>query len=328
VRNDLEGLRKSRASLGAQKYKNWQHIIVDGASTDGTVEYLKTLSKENTIYISEVDTGVYNAMNKAWKIASPDSFVFFLNARDTFADNESLEAASVAFVENSSSNWGCTTHEEIGENGDNWVCKLVATPSIPNQLYAFGYRSHQAVVMKASFMQRLGGFDETYEIASDWDLIVRALKAEIPTVWWHSLGRFELGGLSSNQLLLAHLELRALRHKYLEMHLRRKLAESIWSAIFLGNFGFRNRWSKLLPLILLARRSNDRRKRKHLSQRSIYYIVSEAWRNTGKFKFVGDSLRFINILRSRIRIRLKFKMRYTLTRCLHRTLGISGYVGK
>ena len=49
MRNDLEGLRKSRASLGAQKYKNWQHIIVDGASTDGTVEYLKTLSKENTI---------------------------------------------------------------------------------------------------------------------------------------------------------------------------------------------------------------------------------------------------------------------------------------
>jgi putative colanic acid biosynthesis glycosyltransferase len=86
VRNDLPGLKRTRASLNKQKYKNWTHIIVDGGSTDGTLEYLNALPKKNTSFISEQDEGIYDAMNKGWKMADPDSFVYFLNARDLFAD--------------------------------------------------------------------------------------------------------------------------------------------------------------------------------------------------------------------------------------------------
>jgi glycosyltransferase involved in cell wall biosynthesis len=215
VRNDLVGLQKSRNSLNMQTNKNWTHIIIDSASTDGTLDFLKTLPKENTIYISELDTGIYNAMNKGWKLAKPESLVFYLNARDIFATPSSLEEANLSFEKNQSSNWGCTTHEEIEQNGEGWICKLVAPPSINNQLYAYGYRSHQAVVMKASFIENLGGFNETYKLAADWDLIVRAINKESPTVWWNSLAKFELGGISSVQLLGAHLELQLLRKKYL-----------------------------------------------------------------------------------------------------------------
>ena len=162
VKNDLAGLKKTRKSLEDQKYRKWTHIIIDDSSTDGTLKYIKRLPKDNTVYISEPDSGIYDAMNKGWKIANPESFIIYLNARDIFTAPTSLTEAHKAFKAAPGSNWGCTTHEEIQQDGEGWVCKLVSPPSIPNQLYAYGYRSHQAVIMKAKFIKGLGGFNEKY----------------------------------------------------------------------------------------------------------------------------------------------------------------------
>jgi glycosyltransferase involved in cell wall biosynthesis len=249
VKNDLNGLKKSRESLVSQKFKNWTHIIIDGLSNDGTLEYLKSLPKENVIYISESDLGIYNAMNKAWMLADPESYVFYLNARDIFTDDMSLSEASKMLETSPESNWGCTTHEEILENGEGWVCKLVSPPSINNQLYAYGYRSHQGVVMKASFIESLGGFDETYRLAADWDLISRAISAEAPLVWIHPLGRFQLGGESSIRLLKAHMELRQIRQQYLVKNLRHRIYDEIWCAIYLNFLGYKNSWTPIHNLL-------------------------------------------------------------------------------
>ena len=69
VKNDLLGLKKTRHSLETQKYRNWTHIIIDGGSEKETIRYLRSLSSINTIWISETDSGIYSAMNKAWKLA-------------------------------------------------------------------------------------------------------------------------------------------------------------------------------------------------------------------------------------------------------------------
>jgi glycosyltransferase involved in cell wall biosynthesis len=248
VRNDLAGLQKSRSSLEEQSYKNWIHIIVDGASTDGTLQYIKSLPSKNTVYISEPDTGIYNAMNKAWRLATGESFVFFLNARDVFAGADALTAASQALESTPSSKWGCTTHEEIREDGSGWVCKLVSPPSVSNQLYAFGYRSHQAVVMQADFISLLGGFDENYRIAADWDLIVKALLVAAPAVWSKPIARFELGGMSSDNLLEAHMELRAIRTRVLKLSWSKRVADDLWCAIYLRLFGFKNYFTPIINL--------------------------------------------------------------------------------
>ena len=78
VKNDLKGLQKSRESLENQQNKNWTHIIIDGLSNDGTLNYLNSLPKENTICVSESDFGIYHAMNKAWKYANPESSIYFI----------------------------------------------------------------------------------------------------------------------------------------------------------------------------------------------------------------------------------------------------------
>ena len=282
VRNDLQGLKKSRESLEAQKFKNWRHVIIDGDSTDGTLEFLNSLPKNNTTFISEPDSGIYHAMNKGWKIAEADSYVYFLNARDTFATEKALIHADASLKADPKSNWGCTTHEEIQENGEGWVCKLVSPPSIVNQLYAFGYRSHQAVVMKGSFIRRLGGFNEQYKLAADWDLIVRALLIENPTIWEYPLGCFEVGGISSQQLLEAHRELDVLRKIYLPNSMKNKFFNQIWCAIYLRNLGYRN---YLTPIINIIYPTN----KKYKKRLSLKFIYSKRF-YSNKFPILGKLL--------------------------------------
>jgi glycosyltransferase involved in cell wall biosynthesis len=256
----LVGLQKSRRSLEAQTFTGWEHIIVDGNSNDGTFDYLDELPPENTRFISEPDRGIYDAMNKAWKFAEPESYVFYLNARDVLADVDSLQKAHDSLLLSQSAEWGCTTHEEVDQNGDGWVCKLVSRPSIRNQLYAYGYRSHQGVVMKARFIESLGGFDDRFSIAADWDLIARALMKSQPWTWRYPMAKFELGGESSVYLLKAHQELRTIRQNFLITNRKEKLFDDIWCAIYLRNLGYRNYLSWVLDLgVKLNRKFHSKR---------------------------------------------------------------------
>jgi glycosyltransferase involved in cell wall biosynthesis len=248
VKNDLVGLKKTRESLEKQTYKYWIHIIIDGTPGQATQKYLNSLTYKNTKYILEPDSGIYNAMNKAWKIADPESFVHFLNARDEFADSNSLHEAANALQGRTRVKWGCTTHEEIQQNGEGWVCKLVSPPSIANQLYAFGYRSHQSVVMKAKFISQLGGFNENFEVAADWDLIIRAMQINYPVVWKYPLGRFELGGYSKDRIVKAHNELKIIRRKVLVKNFKLWVVDQIWCAYYLKHLGYFNLFSPLVNL--------------------------------------------------------------------------------
>jgi glycosyltransferase involved in cell wall biosynthesis len=324
VRNDLVGLKATRKSIENQGFNNWLHIIIDGASTDGTEIYGKNLPKENTIFLSEPDTGIYSAMNKSLKFVQPESFVYFLNARDVFSDNAALQYANEALDSIPSVNWGCTTHEEIGQDGDGWVCKLVSPPSISNQLYAFGYRSHQGVVMRGSFIQKLGGFNETFKLAADWDLITRALLSENPIVWQYPLGRFELGGISTSQLLNAHLELMILRRIYLEKTIRKNFADRIWCALYLRELGYRNVFSGVLLLFYPSAKKSSRTRSKGLLRKKLKVEIEKHRRYSGAFTVIGKALQFYNWLNLKLH-RPTRNFRARGIRILHEVLDISPY---
>jgi glycosyltransferase involved in cell wall biosynthesis len=317
VKDDLSGLKKSRFSLETQTSKDWKHIIIDGNSKDGTADFGKSLPGENTIFISENDSGIYDAMNKGYKLADPESFVFFLNAQDIFASEISLTEAYKAMTNFPEANWGCTTHEEIQENGEGWVCKLVAPPNIHNQLYAFGYRSHQAVIMKAKFIDRLGGFDSRYRIASDWELISKALLEEEPVEWKFPLSIFQLGGLSSSQALKAHLELKEIRRRYLIKTPTDRIFDEIWCGIYLRQFGYRNFFTKFLDLAFPTRLRLDKVQR----QKSNF----EMQRRFVKFKiWIRKGIRLLGITRRKFKSSFSFSPHKHLGR-LHRRLKILNY---
>lgn len=239
VSNALNGLKKSRLSLENQTFSNWTHVVVDSGLDLETLNFLKTLSRVNTKWISEPDLGIYNAMNKAVGMVEQGSYIFFLNAGDVFAHQDSLVITANVLMSSNLPSWGCTTHEEIANNGEGWICKLVSKPSITNQLYATGYRSHQGVIMKKSLISLLGGFDETYKVAADWDLIVKAIMTETPVTWNVPLARFETGGFSTQRILLAHEELFQLRKKYLLKKVSHHVYDYIWRSLFLYPIGYR-----------------------------------------------------------------------------------------
>jgi putative colanic acid biosynthesis glycosyltransferase len=89
VRNDLNGIILTNDSINNQTYKNFEWVVIDGNSTDGTNEYMLNLKFDNLTYVSESDKGIYDAMNKGIKYCKY-KYVIFLNAGDTFYNSETL----------------------------------------------------------------------------------------------------------------------------------------------------------------------------------------------------------------------------------------------
>lgn len=263
VLNDNEGLAVTRRSLEEQSYTNWLHIIVDGNSSDGTYEYAQRLDSQNTILIHENDEGIYFAMNKGWVLAPEGSVVFFINAGDRFAYPYSLAICAHKFL-NSTNKWGCTTHQEYDSHLGTTYSKLVSKPNPRNQLYAVGYRSHQAVVFKKDFLRELNGFNEAFTVAADWDLIVRAMLKSKPIEWVVPLAQFTLGGFSSSNMKIAHEELKTLREIYLNLTVREKFWDYVYRSIWLEPTLYMTKLSLLLNfasvLTKKIRKNDDARK--------------------------------------------------------------------
>jgi putative colanic acid biosynthesis glycosyltransferase len=90
VRNDLTGIQKTYQSLIAQSNQEYEWVVIDAVSTDGTVEFVKSLIDKRIVFLSEKDKGIYDGMNKGISLSKGD-YIFFLNAGDFLYDNSVLE---------------------------------------------------------------------------------------------------------------------------------------------------------------------------------------------------------------------------------------------
>ena len=87
-------------SVKEQSYDNIEHVIIDGASSDGSVEYIKHLIKDDqrTVFVSEPDTGIYDAMNKGWRLAKGD-YIAYLNSDDFYHNLSCIEHVVKSIIE-------------------------------------------------------------------------------------------------------------------------------------------------------------------------------------------------------------------------------------
>ncbi|MCB9987731.1 MAG: glycosyltransferase [Rhodospirillales bacterium] len=198
TRNNLEGLQKTHRSLIPQTCRDFEWIIIDGASTDGTADYLKNLPEG---WVSEPDNGIYDAMNKGITRAQGD-YLLFLNAGDQLATvhtlariREALKSRKPALI------YGDALEERPGESP-------ALKPARPHKKAAWGlFTHHQAMLYnRAAIGERR--YDLSYKIAADYDFTLRVLKASAGDALYVSLPvcLFEAGGLSQQRTRLARSE--------------------------------------------------------------------------------------------------------------------------
>ena len=170
-KDNSQGLLRTIKSVSEQTFLDFEFIIIDGASTDGSVEIIK--QHANTVisyYISEPDSGIYNAMNKGIKKAR-GNYLLFLNSGDYLINKDVL---SIVFTQigNTNSDFIFCDSKVINRN-THFVKK---NPRKLNFLF-FYYDSvcHQSTFIKKSLFDEIEQYDESLKIMSDWKFVIVSL---------------------------------------------------------------------------------------------------------------------------------------------------------
>lgn len=166
--NEHKGLDKTIQSVINQTYKDFEYIVIDGASTDGSVGVIKKYADRLTHWVSEPDTGIYNAMNKGTRLAQGE-YCLYLNSGDFFADNDVLEKA---FSHN-------FTEDIVSCNLELFDERNVYLQKPPRHISLFTFTNgslpHPSTFIKRTLLEELGGYNESYRIVSDWCFFLDAL---------------------------------------------------------------------------------------------------------------------------------------------------------
>lgn len=150
VYNDKKHLEQTIQSVVNQVYKNIEYLIIDGGSTDGTLDVIKKHEGQVSYWLSESDSGIYDAMNKGIHAANGD-YLIFLNAGDTFASNRLLEDVAQDISLNDYPDVVYGSANIYSENGV-FIKELNALQFTRLNLILFGTRTvcHQSIFVKKS----------------------------------------------------------------------------------------------------------------------------------------------------------------------------------
>lgn len=192
--NAVKTLHVALNSVQNQNFLDWECIIVDGASKDGTIEVVKYLSEKDSRYrwVSEPDGGVYDAFNKGWRMAKGE-WVYYLGADDELLPN-TFKSIFEKQIEDCDVIYG---NYLTNSQGKVEIIKSHSNPSFLRK----NNTSHQAVIMRRKVIEDLKGFDERYNLCADYDILVRAyLKPYIFKYVDIDFAIFTIGGISSKSL--------------------------------------------------------------------------------------------------------------------------------
>jgi glycosyltransferase involved in cell wall biosynthesis len=192
--NAAATIERTIASVRAQDYPGeLEHLVVDGASTDGTVALLDAAGVR---YISEPDRGLAHAMNKGIALARGE-IVGEINADDVYAPG-ALAAVGAAFAEHPQAEWVTGRCTIIDGDGREIRRAVTAYKNVLLRRYSLPlYLTHNFVSAPATFFRRdvlreLGGFDERYRISVDYDLQLKLARRGDPVVLDRTLASFRM----------------------------------------------------------------------------------------------------------------------------------------
>jgi len=166
--NNAAGLQKTMESVFCQTFTDYEYIIIDGGSTDGSKELIKKHENKFVYWVSEKDKGVYNAMNKGI-VKAAGTYLLFLNSGDTLYTGHSLSD----FFDHSNGEAILYGNVYVIEKEKEWI------KTYPDKL-SFGFflrdaLHHQSTLIKKTIFEKAGLYDEDFKIVSDWKLSMNAI---------------------------------------------------------------------------------------------------------------------------------------------------------
>jgi len=175
VYNNKDTIKDAIESVLNQTYKNIEYIIIDGASSDGTIEIIKSYGNKIDKFISEPDNGIYDAMNKGIKLASGD-IVGILNSDDFYVSNDIIQDVADVFLEQKvDSVYGDLVY--VDSKNTNKIVRYWKSKEYKKGLFQKGWHpAHPTFFVKREVYQKYGLFNLDFKIAADYELMLRFLE--------------------------------------------------------------------------------------------------------------------------------------------------------
>lgn len=217
-RNNAVGLEKTLASVAAQTFKEFEYIVIDGASIDESAEVIKAHETEfaHLKWVSEPDMGIYNAMNKGLKMAS-GNYIQILNSGDCLVADDVIERMTQALQEKGYPNILYGNMVKCFPDGRRLVDKGFAGQEITMLGMYTGTLNHDSAYIRRDLFKKYGYYDETLRIVSDWKWYLQVIifGGEQPQYVDMDVTLFDMEGFSETNKDLAKVE----RKKVLEQML-------------------------------------------------------------------------------------------------------------
>lgn len=194
--NDLPGLKKTIESVRSQSFTDFEYIIIDGASTDGSIDFIKAHGDKINYWVSEKDRGIYDAMNKGIAVARGE-YCLFLNSGDYLYREDTLQNVA---------DRGLSADIIYGDVMQARNEVITGRKNSPDKISVFflliGGIPHQAQFIKRILFVKYGNYSTAYKISSDYEFFVRLFINNMLRVKHIPLpvSVFDISGISGNPL--------------------------------------------------------------------------------------------------------------------------------
>jgi glycosyltransferase involved in cell wall biosynthesis len=192
--NNAIGLEKTISSVVSQTFTDYDYFIIDGQSTDNSLEIIKYYSDKITNWVSEKDNGIYNAMNKGINLANSE-YMLFLNSGDSFTEETAL---SKLFNQNFTED---IIYCNLNIVGINKFRKIIFPEKLTFYWLYTEFIGHSSTLIKNSLFKAYGNYNENNKIVSDWEFFMLVIcKYQCSTRYFnYTLSNLVEGGVSNNE---------------------------------------------------------------------------------------------------------------------------------